>query len=212
MNVLDVGGGLGGPARTLANEFGCTLTVLDLTEEFCRVGERLTARTRLSDRVTFRLGNALDMPFPANGFDVVWVQHSSMNIAAKERLFGEIYRVLRSGGRLALHETMAGPVTPIHLPVPWARNPLLSYLLPPETVRTLIKRTGFREVAWVDVTKSAVAGVKERLASIQPTPKGHPSLSLHLLFGPDFPQMVQNQMRNVEEDRTVVIQGVFDRV
>ncbi len=211
MRVLDVGGGIGGPARTLATEFGCTLTVLDLTEEFCRVGEMLTARTRLSDRVTFRIGNALDMPFPHNSFDVVWVQHTSMNIAAKKRLFGEIYRVLRSGGRLALHEIMAGPVTPIHLPVPWARNSMLSHLLPPETVRTIIKGMGFKEVAWVDVTKSAVAGVKERLAATQATPRVQPALGLHVLFGPDFAQMVQNHMRNVEEARTVVIQGVFGR-
>jgi len=212
MKVLDVGGGIGGPARTLANDFGCALTVLDLTEEFCRVGEMLTARTGLSDRVTFRLGDALNMPFPDNAFDVVWVQHSSMNIAAKERLFAELYRVLRPGGRLALHEIMAGPVTPIHFPVPWARNSRLNHLLPPETVRTLIKRTGFKEAAWVDVTKSAIAGAKNRLASIQPTPKVGLSLGLHLLFGPDFAQMVQNQMRNAEEDRTVVIQAVFGRV
>jgi SAM-dependent methyltransferase len=76
MKVLDVGGGIGGPARTLASEFGCALTVLDLTEEFCRVGEMLTARTRLSDRVTFQLGNALDLPFLDNSFDVVWVQQA----------------------------------------------------------------------------------------------------------------------------------------
>lgn len=210
MKVLDVGGGIGGPARTLASEFGCALTVLDLTEEFCRVGEMLTARTRLSDRVTFRLGNALDMPFSDNSFDVVWVQHSSMNIAAKERFFAEIYRVLRSGGRLALHEIMAGSVTPIHFPVPWARNPLISHLWPPETVRTLIKGMGFKEVAWVDATASAVAGVKKRLAAIQATPGMQ--LGQHVLFGPDFAQMLHNHMRNEEEDRTIVIQGVFSHV
>ncbi len=212
MKVLDVGGGIGGPARTLANEFGCALTVLDLTEEFCRVGKMLTARTRLSDRVTFRCGDALDIPFRDNSFDAVWLQHSSMNIAAKERLFADIYRVLRSGGRLALHEIMAGPITPIHFPVPWARNSRLNHLLPPDMVRTLIKRAGFKELAWVDVTKSTIAEVKERLASVQPKPTVRPSLGLHLLFGPDFAQMVQNQMRNVEENRTVVIQAVFGRV
>ncbi len=211
MKVLDVGGGLGGPARILANEFGCALTVLDRTEEFCRVGEMLTVRTKLSDRVTFRCGDALDMSFSDNSFDAVWVQHSSMNIAAKGRLFAEIRRVLRSRGLLALHEIMAGPVTPLHFPVPWARNARLNHLLPPETLRVLIKQTGFTEMAWIDVTKSAVTGVKERLASWQPTPKVRPSLGLHLIFGSDLAQMVQNQIRNVEENRTVVIQAVFGR-
>jgi SAM-dependent methyltransferase len=122
MRMLDVGGGLGGPARTLASEFGCTVEVLDLTEEFCRAGALLTRLTGLSDAVSFRHGSALDMPFPDSSFDVAWTQHSSMNIADKERLYGEIHRVLRPGGRLALHEILAGPVSPIHFPVPWARG------------------------------------------------------------------------------------------
>jgi SAM-dependent methyltransferase len=212
MLVLDVGGGIGGPARTLASEFDCAVTVLDLTEEFCRVGEMLTARTGLSDRATFRPGNALDMPFPNSSFDRVWVQHSSMNIAAKERLFAEIHRVLRPGGRLALHEIMAGSVTPIHFPVPWARSAAISHLLTPDTARTLLMGMGFKEVAWVDVTASTVAGVNERLVAAQVTPGARSSLGPHVLFGPDFVQMLQNQKRNVEEGRTVVIQGVFDRI
>ena len=130
MRVLDVGGGLGGPARTLASAFGCSVEVLDLTEEFCRAGEMLTARTGLADLVCFRQGNALKMPYPGAGFDVAWTQHSSMNIADKERLYAEIQRVLRPGGRLALHEILAGPVSPIHFPVPWARDPDLSHLRP----------------------------------------------------------------------------------
>src|SRR5437870_5046544 len=52
MRVLDVGGGLGGPARTLAAQYGCQVTILDLTESFVRTGEALTARLKLSDRVT----------------------------------------------------------------------------------------------------------------------------------------------------------------
>ena len=211
MKVLDVGGGIGGPARTLAQEFGCRLTVLDLTEEFCHVGKMLTARTRLSDRVTFALADALDMPFPDDHFDVVWLQHSLMNIAAKELLFAEICRVLRSGGRLALHEIMAGPVTPIHFPVPWAYNSSLSHLLPPETLRTLIKGMGFTELAWVDVTTSTMSRAKPRRATIQAKPTARPLLGPHVLFGPALAQMVQNHIRNVEEDRTLVIQGVFRR-
>jgi ubiquinone/menaquinone biosynthesis C-methylase UbiE len=143
MQVLDVGGGLGGPARTLASEFGCALEVLDLTEEFCRAGEVLTARTGLADLVSFRHGSALEMPYPNATFDVAWTQHSSMNIADKERLYVEIRRVLRPGGRLAMHEILAGEVPPIHLPVPWARDPSLSHLRPPEEVRAILKDIGF---------------------------------------------------------------------
>src|SRR5215831_13650650 len=57
--VLDVGGGMGGPARVLATRFGCDVTVLDLTQEYCDVGETLTKWTRLGDKVSFVFGNAL---------------------------------------------------------------------------------------------------------------------------------------------------------
>jgi MPBQ/MSBQ methyltransferase len=92
MRALDVGGGLGGPARTLASEFGCTVEVLDITEEYCRAGEMLTARTGLSDLVSFRHGDVVEMAYPDASFDLAWTQHSSMNIADKERLYQEIHR------------------------------------------------------------------------------------------------------------------------
>jgi MPBQ/MSBQ methyltransferase len=207
--ALDVGGGLGGPARTLAREFGCAVEVLDLTEEYCRTGEMLTARTGLSDLVSFRHGNALEMPYPAASFDVAWTQHSSMNVADKERLYKEIYRVVRPGGRLALHEIMAGPASPIHFPVPWARDPSISHLQPPETVRSLIATTGFDESSWVDETASATEWFQQRLSAT--ALEGPPPLGLHLLLGPDFGEMFRNQLLNLGEGRISVIQAVFER-
>lgn len=149
--VLDVGGGIGGPARVLAGA-GCSVTVLDLTEEFCRTGATLSERVGLADRVTFRHGSALALPFGDSAFDAAWTQHSSMNIEDKERLYAEIARVVRSGGRLAMHEIMAGPEGPLHFPVPWAPVPAISFLRPPETIRTLVRASGFREHAWLDVS------------------------------------------------------------
>ncbi|MDQ3045762.1 MAG: methyltransferase domain-containing protein, partial [Chloroflexota bacterium] len=120
--VLDVGGGLGGPARTLARAFECAVTVVDLTQEYCRVGAMLTSRTGLSPRVAFVNASALNLPFSNDAFDVVWTQHSSMNIANKDRLYDELRRVLRPGGRLALHEIMTGRRIPARFPVPWASD------------------------------------------------------------------------------------------
>jgi MPBQ/MSBQ methyltransferase len=212
MRVLDVGGGLGGPARTLATEIGCSMEVLDVTEEFCRAGEMLTTRTGLGDLVSFRHASALDMPHPDASFDAVWMQHSSMNIADKERLYAEIHRVLRPGGHLALHEIMAGPVAPIHFPVPWARGPEISFLRPPEEVRSLIASIGFDESAWVDDTASALRWFRERLAAANAASGELPPLGLHLVLGADLGQMFQNLARNLQEDRVVVFKGVFERL
>jgi SAM-dependent methyltransferase len=209
MRALDVGGGIGGPARTLAREFGCAVEVLDITEEYCRVGEMLTALTGLSDPVSFRHASALEMPYADASFDVVWTQHSSMNIADKKRLYQEIHRVLRPGGRLALHEIMAGPASPIHFPVPWARDPSISHLLPPETIRALIATTGFEESSWTDETASATEWFHQRLS--ETASEGPPPLGPHLLLGPDFGEIFRNQALNLGEGRISVIQGVFER-
>ena len=209
MRVLDVGGGLGGPARTLASEYGCTVEVLDITEEFCRAGEMLTARTGLADLVSFRHGSALEMPYPDAGFDVAWAQHSSMNIADKERLYAEIRRVLRPGGRLAMHEILAGEVSPIHFPVPWAREPRISFLRPPEETYALLKDTGFEELAWIDESASATEWFQQRLAV---TPGGPRPLGPHLVLGDDFGEMFRNQVRNLQERRISIVQAVFERL
>lgn len=210
IHVLDVGGGLGGAARTLAHELGCRVTVLDLTEEYCRVGEDLARRTRLHDRVVFRHGNALEMPFEDRGFDAVWSQHSLMNINDKERLYREVHRVLRPGGRFAFHEIMAGSNGPIHFPVPWARDPSMNFLGLAHAVRNVLASLGFKEVAWVDVSAPSLEWFRKRVAAMQAA-AAPPSLGLHLLLGDDFGQMFKNQVQNLEEGRIVVIKGVWER-
>jgi ubiquinone/menaquinone biosynthesis C-methylase UbiE len=106
--VLDIGSGIGGPSRFLASRYGCQVTGIDLTAEFCRVAEMLTRLTGLTDKADYRQGNALDLPFEDMSFDVVWSQNASMNIADRDRLYSEMHRVLKPGGRLALQEVVAG--------------------------------------------------------------------------------------------------------
>ncbi len=209
MKVLDVGGGLGGPARMVAAQFGVQVTVLDLTEEFVRAGTWLTEKVGLSDRVTFKHGSALDMPFPDTSFDVVWTQHASMNIADKKTLYAEIYRVLRPGGRFALHDIMAGTVQPVYYPVPWARDPATSHLGVPEEIRALLKATGFREIEWIDETAMAITWFQQRAASAPSPSTAAPGINL--LLGADFAPIMQNQVRNLNEGRVTVFQGVFER-
>src|SRR3989442_11560569 len=132
--VLDVGGGLGGPARTLAGQFGCRVTVADLTESYVRTGAALTARLGLADRVTHRVGDALALDVGAEPFDVLWTQNSGMNIADKERLYGGFARALRPGGLLVIQEPMAGPGPTLVFPGVWGRGPSGSFLPPPGAV------------------------------------------------------------------------------
>ena len=209
VDPLSVGCGIGGPARTLAAEFGCRVTGLDLTEEYCRAAEMLTTLVGLGEEVTARQGSALDMPFDDETFDTVWVQNVSMNIEDKERLYSEIHRVLRPNGLLALQEVMAGPVPDLHFPVPWAAGPAISFLSTPDDARRLLAATGLEEVAWNDLTEKSIRFARElqvATANEPPTPLGQA-----LIAGADFPRMIANQLRNMEEGRDVVIQALFTR-
>jgi SAM-dependent methyltransferase len=206
--VLDVGGGIGGPARMLAAERGVSVTALDLVEEFCRVGEDLTARVGLGGRVRFRLGSALAPSFEPASFDVAWSQHSSMNIADKAGLYRELARVVRPGGRLALHEVQGGSAGPLHFPVPWASVPEISFLVPSEDVRALARRSGFRELRWEDETPRAIEWARERLVTVA---QGRGPLGPQVLLGELARPMMENHLRNLEEGRTRVVQAVFER-
>jgi sarcosine/dimethylglycine N-methyltransferase len=212
--VLDVGGGLGGPARTLAAEFGCTVMVVDLAEEFCRAGETLTTWTKLTHQVTFRQGSALALPFPDQSFDVVWAQNSFMNIADKEGLYTSVSRVLRPGGRLAFQEVMAGEHQPIHFPTHWADSPAISFLQTPPDARVLLRRMGFLEVAWADTTAAALEAQRRRLAASSVPGTGArtlPHLSSILRSRDEAEYVAQTAVRNLEEGRVAYIQGVFDK-
>lgn len=206
MRVLDVGSGLGGPARTLAAEYGCHVTGIDLTEEYCRVAGMLSERLGLGHLLHFQQADALDLPFQAASFDIVWTEHVAMNIADKARLYGEMFRVLKPGGTLAIYDVLRGPIEPVHFPVPWARTSETSFLASPEELRACLTEAGFRISNWADTTDSGKAwfvALAERIQKV-----GMPPLSFALLMGADFPAMAQNQRRNLEEGRIVLAQVV----
>jgi SAM-dependent methyltransferase len=204
LRILDVGGGLGGAARLLASDYGCHVTVLELTEEYVRLGEELTARAGLGDRVSFRQGSALDLPFQDCSFDRVLTQHVSMNIAHKEKVYAEAWRVLRAGGRLGIHEIVAGPIQPIHVPVPWARRLEYSFLRSQPELRSLLRDSGFAEEVWTDETGRARRWFADRLASLSSADL-EGCVGVHLLLGDDFQPMFRNLVRNLEERRVQVV-------
>lgn len=205
--VLDLGAGIGGPARLLAERFGCRVTGLDLTVAYCRAARDLTARIGLAERVDFVCGDGTALPFTDAGFDLVWTQHAAMNIADKAGLYGEIARVLRPGGRLVLHDMVAGPVQPIHLPVPWAAKRDWSFLVPAGEVRRLVAAAGLVELDWREVTAKALAWSRARRSRAA---AGEASLGPQRYLGPEFTQMIKNLGRNLEEDRVGVVQGLFE--
>jgi MPBQ/MSBQ methyltransferase len=200
--VLDVGGGFGGPARTLAAEFGCRVTSVDLTETYVQAARMLTERLGLSDRVTHRVGDALALPFEPGSFDAVWTQNSGMNIEDKARLYAGFHRVLRPGGALVMQEPMAGPVEPVVYPMMWARDPSTSFLRRPAEMLAVIEDAGFTARAWDDITaETAGSGGAVPAHSIQ-----------RIVMGDALDDIIRAGNRNREEHRIVMVQAVFDRL
>jgi SAM-dependent methyltransferase len=204
-HVLDLGCGIGGPSRYLAQTFGCRVTGLDLTPEFCRVAAMLTERTGLSNRIDYREGDALAIPFPDQSFDVVWSQNVAMNIADRGRFYAQILRVLKPGGRYGFADIVAGNGNTPHFPLPWARLPTASFLLTAQATRDALTAAGLVITTLEDQSDDAIAQQKAR------TQLGSTALGVHLILGADGPAILRNSVRSLEEGSIRLVQGVAVR-
>jgi ubiquinone/menaquinone biosynthesis C-methylase UbiE len=203
--VLDAGCGLGGPARHLAATRGCRVTGIDLSPAYIEVATLLTERTGLAGAVTFQAGDLLVLPCADAEFDLVWTQHVAMNIADRPALYRGFRRVLKPGGRLALHDVLWADGKPDpHYPVPWAATPDTSTLLTEAETRAVLDQSGFRPLHWHDVTAEALTW------AAQPRPAG--AATLGAIMGPRFGAMSANFGRNLQQGRLRIVMGVFEAV
>jgi len=209
LRVLDVGSGLGGSVRYLASAHHVQATGIDLTTEYVDVARALAEFVGLQDQVTFRQSSALDLPFEAGAFDVVWTEHVQMNIADKQAFYAEIARVLVPRGRLVFHDIFQGPGGPLHFPVPWAEEPPISFLITPEAVRHVLEAVGFRILEWEDKSQPSLAWFRAVVETLQRS--GPLPLGLHLLMGDTAKAKFENNIRNLQEGRFVVCQAVAEK-
>jgi MPBQ/MSBQ methyltransferase len=206
MRVLDVGCGIGGPSRYVAASFDCHVAGVDLTEEFCRVATVLADRVGLGEKVEYRQGNALAMPFADASFDAAYTQHVAMNIEDKAALYAEVARVLKPGARFGIYDVLRGEGEEVVYPVPWARDALISFLVRPAELRALLETAGFEIVSLRDMAAEARVWMDQTKARMaEPVP---PPSALRLLLGEDAKPMAQNVFRNLLEDRIVPVEVI----
>jgi SAM-dependent methyltransferase len=203
MSVLDVGSGVGGPARFLAETYGCHVTGVDLSEPFVEAARYLTARIRQDGKVSFETGSALALPFEDGRFDAALLQHVAMNIADRPLLYREIRRVLKPGGKFATFDVVLSGGDPLY-PVPWAKTPGESFLLTAEATCEAIEAAGFGALVRRDDTAIAKAWFAELRAS------GPPPLNLGVVMGQGFAELTTNLGRNLMQGRLGILTAVFE--
>jgi ubiquinone/menaquinone biosynthesis C-methylase UbiE len=207
--VLDVGCGLGGTARHLAQEYQCQVLGIDLTQEYVTVGEQLTQWVGLSDRVTLQQASALDLPFEEGDFDVVWTEHVQMNIADKLRFYSEIARVLKPGGRLIFHDIFRGTGDSPIYPAPWAKDESISSLATVVEAQATIEKAGLQIEQWIVKVDESIEFFKKVFLKIQAD--GPPPIGIHLLMGDNAKDKLKNYVQNLTENRTSVAMGIAQK-
>lgn len=203
--VLDIGSGIGGPARWFAAKYDVHVTGVDLTPEFCAAAEALNAATGLANKITILNGSALALPVPDGAFDAAYSQNVIMNIADKKQFYREAFRALRPGGRLALSNLCAGPGGEPYFPVPWAMTRDTSFLSPPDEMRTDLLAAGFEIAEFRDITpalREAQRRTRERID------KGDmPKIAVDILMGERAREMQWNSIRTIEDGRGIAIEA-----
>ena len=204
-HILDIGSGIGGPARYFANRFGCRVTGIDLTPEFCDVARHLTRLLKLEDRIKFEVGDALAMPFANASFDGAYSMNVSMNIADKSAFYREIRRVLKPGAWLVLSEIAKGEGGELEYPTPWASSARTSFLSTPEETRRGLSEAGFDVIRLHSTLEEARAYSARARAMVERGEKP-PHRAVMLIHGEIATPALANTSRGLLEGRIVPIE------
>lgn len=192
MQLLDIGSGIGGPARYFAQHHGCHVTGIDLSDEYVEVARSLSRRAGLGDRMSFRQGSALDLPFPPASFDGAYMLHVGMNIENKAALFAQVRRVLRPGAPFGIYDIMRESDREFVYPVPWSAAPETNFIAGADTYRTLLAAAGFTVLHERNRRDFAIDFFRRMQARMAES--GPPPLGLQIIMGPSAPQKIGNMV------------------
>jgi len=207
--VLDVGCGIGGPSRMLADDFNCRVTGIDLSHEFIRTASALSQLVGLQDKTEFLQASALDLPFEEGSFDVAWTQHVQMNIKDKSKFYSEIERVLSGKGTFVYYDIFRKNGEDVDYPVPWANDASLSFLDTPANMKCILRELGFRKIQSTDQSHKGsqfLTGLFEKLKK-----NGPPKIGLNVLMGTSTKEKLVNILKGLKEEKILLQSGIYKK-
>jgi len=194
-HVLDLGSGIGGPARYIANTLDVTVEGIDLTPEFVEAAVEITEMVGMVERVSFQVGSATSIPFDDDTFDATTMLHVGMNISDKELLFSEMARVTKPNGSIVVYDVMRTGEGGLVFPMPWSSTPEYSFVDTKDAYVKAAENAGLELLTVDDHTEMAVSFFNNPPSEPPPVNLGH-------LMGTGMPEMFANA-RNAINSGTI---------
>ncbi|MDD4385503.1 MAG: class I SAM-dependent methyltransferase [Bacteroidales bacterium] len=207
--VLDIGCGIGGPCRMLADEFNCEAIGIDISKEYVVTATKLSKLVGLGRKTKFIHGDATNLPFKNNEFDVVWAQHVQMNISDKLSYYSEIHRVLKNNGVFIYYEVFKKGHGEINYPVPWADESKISFLEQSSAMNSILEQLGLTKNLSTDQTESGIK-ILEKI-SVRTSENIVPKLGLNLLMGASERNKTTNLLNGLKDGKIHLESGVFKK-
>ena len=183
--VLDIGSGIGGPARYIANTLGVKVEGIDLTPEFVEAASEITEMVGMTEQVSFQVGSATSIPFDDDTFDASTMIHVGMNIADKELLFNEIARGSKSDAKIVIYDDMRTGEDDLVFPMPWSSTTEFSFVEPVDVYVAAAEKAGLKLVTVDDYAEVARSFFNNPPSEPPPVNLGH-------LMGTGMPEMFAN--------------------
>jgi ubiquinone/menaquinone biosynthesis C-methylase UbiE len=209
-HVLDIGCGLGGAARFVADRYHNQVTGIDLSAEYIETGKTLCEWVKLDKQISLQHGSALDLPFSGQSFDSAYMMHVGMNIKEKPTLFSEIYRVLRPGSYLGIYDVMQQEQGDLAFPVPWATNNSTSYLATPESYIRALNDAGFKLITQSNRREFAI-DFFDSLRAKTAAKGGPPPLGLHTLMQESTMAKIGNMIANISDNKIAPVELIVQK-